>query len=73
MGIEKPHINKTALLLQFTRKIPAETKGRPIIKDTVSSSWRQRIPKKTPKMGVKKVKAESLLTEYWWISLNQTK
>jgi len=64
MGIGKPHVNKTALLLQFTKKIPAETRGRPIIRESVNSSWRKRTPKKTPKIGVKKVKAESLLTEY---------
>jgi hypothetical protein len=51
------------LLLQFTKKIPMETMGSPIIKETVSSSWRKRMPKRTPKIGVKKVKAESLLTE----------
>jgi len=61
------------LLLQFTRKIPMETMGRPIIKDNVSSSWRKRIPKITPKIGAKKVKEESLLTEYLWMSMNHTK
>jgi len=50
-----------------------ETKGSPTIKETVNSSLRRRMPKRTPKMGVKKVKAESLLTEYSWISLNQMK
>jgi hypothetical protein len=50
-----------------------ETKGRPTIKETVNSSLRKRRPKRTPKMGVKNVKAESLLTEYSWISLNQMK
>jgi len=60
-------------LLQFTKKIPIETKGSPTIKEVVNSSLRKRIPKRTPKMGVKNVKAESLLTEYSWISLNQMK
>ena len=46
-----------------------ETMGRPTIKETVSSSLRKRMPKRTPKTGVKKVKAESLLTEYSWMSL----
>jgi hypothetical protein len=40
-----------------------ETKGRPAMMETVNSSLRMRIPKRTPKTGVKKVKAESLLTE----------
>ena len=59
--------------LQFTKKTPMETKGSPTIKETVNSSLRRRMPKRTPKTGVKKVKAESLLTEYSWISLNQMK
>jgi hypothetical protein len=46
-------------LLQFTRKIPMETMGRPIIKETVNSSRRKRTPKRTRKIGVRKVKAES--------------
>ena len=40
-----------------------ETRGSPIIKDKVNSSFKKMIPKRTPKTGVKKVKAESLLTE----------
>jgi hypothetical protein len=59
--------------LQFTRKIPRHTIGRPIIRDKVNSSPRKIVPKRTPKMGPKKVKEESLLTEYVWIKLNQTK
>ena len=51
------------LLLQFTKKIPSETKGSPTMREKVNSSSRKRVPKRTPKMGVKKVKAESLLTE----------
>ena len=41
------------------------------MRETVSSSLRKRIPDRTAKVGVKKVKAESLLTEYSWINLNQ--
>jgi len=37
--------------------------GRPTFKEKVNSSLRRRIPERTPKIGVKKVKAESLLTE----------
>jgi hypothetical protein len=37
--------------------------GRPTFNEKVNSSPRKRILKRTPKMGVKKVKAESLLTE----------
>jgi hypothetical protein len=52
----------TARRLQFTKKIPRETRGRPIIKEIVNSSLRKRMPKSTPKRGVRKVKAASLLT-----------
>ena len=63
--IEPPPYDDTApALLQFTRKIPTETIGSPTINERVNSSLRKRIPKRTPKMGVKKVKADSLLTEY---------
>jgi hypothetical protein len=64
MGMRKPHVNETDLFFQLTRKIPAETRGRPNINEPVNSSRRKRMPKKTPKIGVRKVKAESLLTEY---------
>jgi len=37
--------------------------GNPTIKEGVNSSPSKRVPKRTPKMGVKKVKAESPLTE----------
>jgi hypothetical protein len=60
-----------SVLLQFTMKIPRQTKGNPTIKELVNSSPSSAIPNKTPKMGVKKVKAVSLLTEYSWINLNQ--
>ena len=68
-----PAIGPQALsvLLQFTMKIPRQTKGSPTIKELVNSSPSSAIPNKTPKMGVKKVKAVSLLTEYSWINLNQ--
>jgi hypothetical protein len=59
--------------LQFTRKIPRHTIGRPIIREKVNSSPRKIVPKTTPKIGPKNVKEESLLTEYVWIKLNQTK
>jgi hypothetical protein len=49
---------------RFTRKIPRHTKGRPIIREKVNSSPRKIVPKRTPKMGPKNVKEESLLTEY---------
>ena len=55
--------NRSSPFFQFTKKIPMETIGRPTIKETVNSSLRKRMPKRTPKIGVKKVKAESLLTE----------
>jgi hypothetical protein len=48
---------------QFTKKIPRQTRGSPIIKEEVNSSLRNIMPERTPKRGVKKVKAESLLTE----------
>ena len=51
------------LPLQFTIKIPIETMGSPTIKEIVNSSLRRSVPKRTPKIGVKKVKAESRLTE----------
>ena len=51
------------LPLQFTIKIPIETMGSPTIKETVNSSLRRSVPKRTPKIGVRKVKAESRLTE----------
>ena len=54
--------NFDGFLLQFTKNIPTQTNGRPTIKETVNSSLRKRRPKRTPKTGVKKVKAESLLT-----------
>ena len=60
-----------SVLLQFTMKIPRQTKGNPSIKELVNSSPSSPIPNKTPKIGVKKVKAVSLLTEYSWINLNQ--
>jgi hypothetical protein len=50
--------------LQFTTKIPTETMGRPTMRENVNSSPRKRMPERTPKMGVKKVKALSRLTEY---------
>jgi len=53
-----------AFFLQFTTKIPTETMGRPTMRENVNSSLRKRVPKRTPKMGVKKVKALSRLTEY---------
>jgi hypothetical protein len=59
-----PYDDTVALLLQFTKKIPRETIGNPTINERVSSSLRKRIPERTPKMGVKKVKADNLLTEY---------
>jgi hypothetical protein len=52
------------LLLQLTKKIPTETMGRPTIRESVNSSLRKKTPKRTPKIGVKNVKAESRLTEY---------
>jgi len=52
------------LFLQFTKKIPMETRGRPTMRENVNSSLRKRIPERTPKTGVKKVKALSRLTEY---------
>jgi hypothetical protein len=55
--------NFDGFFLQFTKMIPMETRGRPTIKEKVSSSFRNRIPKRTPKTGVKNVNAESLLTE----------
>ena len=68
-----PAIGPQALsvFLQFTMKIPRQTKGNPTIKELVNCSPSSAIPNKTPKMGVKKVKAVSLLTEYSWINLNQ--
>jgi hypothetical protein len=53
----------TFFLFQFTRKIPTQTIGSPVIKEPVNSSLRKITPARTPKMGVRKVKAESLLTE----------
>ena len=50
-------------LFQLTKKIPIETRGRPTIRETVNSSLRNKMPERTPKIGVKKVKAVSLLTE----------
>jgi len=66
MGMIEPPLYDDAvtLLLQFTKKIPSETIGRPNINERVNSSLRKRMPKRTPKMGVKKVKPDSLLTEY---------
>jgi hypothetical protein len=52
-------------------KIPRQTKGNPTIKELVNSSPSSTMPNKTPKIGVKKVKADNLLTEYSWINLNQ--
>ena len=49
--------------LQFTKKIPIETRGRPTMRETVNSSLRNTIPERTPKIGVKNVNAVSLLTE----------
>jgi hypothetical protein len=49
--------------LQLTRNIPRQTSGSPTIRETVNSSLRKSVPKRTPKMGPNKVKADSLLTE----------
>jgi hypothetical protein len=59
-----PYDDPVVLLLQFTKKIPRETIGKPTINEGVNSSLRRTIPERTPKMGVKKVNADSLLTEY---------
>ncbi len=58
---------------QLTNTIPKETMGSPTINETVNSSLMKRTPNRTPKMGAKKVNADSRLTGYSWISLNQTK
>ena len=50
--------------LQLTRKIPRQTIGRPIMSEKVNCSPRKSVPKNTPKMGLKKVKAESRPTGY---------
>jgi hypothetical protein len=49
----------------LTRKIPRQTRGRPIIREGVNSSERKRVPKRTPKIGVKKRKAESLFSPHF--------
>jgi hypothetical protein len=52
---------------------PRHVKGTPLSRETVISSERKRAPEITPKMGVRKVKAESRLAEYRWSNLNQPK
>jgi hypothetical protein len=71
--LKKFAYSNAVLFLQFTKKIPTETMGSPTMRENVNSSPMKRMPERTPKMGVKNVKALSRLTEYWWINLNQTK
>jgi len=54
-------------------KIHRETIASPIVKKRVNFSQNKISPKNTPRIEMKKVKAESLLTAYVCLSLNQIK